>query len=403
MDRERIERIGRRVLLPCVAVLLALAVGGILVSTLGVSAWDAAATVVQAGFTCDPGYCNIGGTFALAAPIIFCALGAVVSLRSGLFSIGQEGQYALGGLAAAGVGYAVPLPLGVHPVFCLLIAAIVGALWGVIPAVLKVYLGVNELIITIVLNTVAGLLLDFLVNYPLRFEASTVGYTQPILDTAKLPLFDTSTKFGLAFPLALLAALGVWFYLSRTTRGYEQRMGGEAPAFARYSGMSSRGAVLRAGLMGGALAGLGGGVQVLGTNYRVIEGFSDGTGLTGLTAAILGGTTAIGAAVVGVLYAGITVGAVNGLQIVLGVPREIGSTVLALMIVFVAAQAPLLARLERFTDRRRANGMIDAGAPPPPPPPPPSPPAPEAPDVHRAGGWDDAASTIRPHAEEVTP
>ncbi|MGD6771328.1 hypothetical protein VQ049_13450, partial [Staphylococcus arlettae] len=74
--------------------------------------------------------------------------------------------------------------------------------------------------------------------------------------------------------------------------------------------MSSSGAVLRAGLLGGALAGVGGGVQVLGTNYRVIEGFSDGTGLTGLTAAILGGTAAIGAAIVSVLYAGITVGAV---------------------------------------------------------------------------------------------
>lgn len=360
MDRESIERAFRRVLSPFLAVLLALLVGGVLVSTLGVSAWDAAATVVQAGFTCDPGYCNLGGTLALAAPIILCALGAVVSLRSGLFSIGQEGQYALGGLAAAVAGYVLPLPLGVHPVVCLAVAAVIGALWGVIPAVLKVYLGVNELIITIVLNTVAGLLLDFLVNYPLRAEASTVGYTHSILPTARLPLFDASTKFGVAFPLAVAAAIGVWFYLSRTTRGYEQRMAGEAPLFARYSGMSSSGAVLRAGLLGGALAGVGGGVQVLGTNYRVIEGFSDGTGLTGLTAAILGGTAAIGAAIVSVLYAGITVGAVNGLQIVLGIPREIGSTVLALMIVFVAAQVPLLTRVERFFDRRRSNRLIDA-------------------------------------------
>jgi simple sugar transport system permease protein len=360
MDRESIERGVRRVLAPALAVLLALAVGGVLVSTLGVSAWDAAATVVQAGFTCDPAYCNLAGTLALAAPIMFCALGAVISLRSGLFSIGQEGQYALGGLVAAVAGYALPLPFGVHPVVCLLAAALAGALWGVIPALLKVYLGVNELIITIVLNTMAGLLLDFLVNYPLRAESSTVGYTHSILETARLPLFDTSTKLGLALPLAIVAAIGVWFHLSRTTRGFEQRMAGEAPSFARYSGMSSSGAVLRAGLLGGALAGVGGGVQVLGTNYRVIEGFSDGTGLTGLTAAILGGTTAVGAAVVAVLYAGITVGAVNGLQIVLGVPREIGSTVLALMIVFVAAQAPLLSKVERYFDRRRANRLMDA-------------------------------------------
>ncbi|WP_169564338.1 ABC transporter permease [Microbacterium indicum] len=358
MNRESAERVVIRASLPVAAIVLALTIGGLLIWTLGVSPFAAAVTVVQAGFGCDPAYCNIGGTFALAGPIIFCALGAVVSLRSGLFSIGQEGQYALGGLAGAVVGYAIPAPAGLHPVLCLAAAAIVGGLWGVIPAVLKVFLGVNELIITIVLNTIAGLLVDFLVNYPLRAEASTVGYTPSIADTARLPLFDSSTKVGLAFVLALIATVLVWFYLSRTTRGYEQRMSGEAMLFARYAGMSGTASVLRAGLIGGALAGVGGGIQVIGTNYRVIEGFSDGTGLTGLTAAILGGTTAIGAGVVGILYAGITVGAVNGLQILLGVPREIGSTVLALMIVFVAFQTPLTTRIERARERRRASRLL---------------------------------------------
>jgi ABC-type uncharacterized transport system permease subunit len=363
VNRDGIERTLRRIGLPVAAIVLALFVGGVLVSALGVAPLEAASTVVAAGFSCEPGYCNLGGTLTLAGPIIFCALGAVVSLRSGLFSIGQEGQYALGGLAAAVAGYSISLPSGVHPVVCLLAAAVVGALWGVIPAALKVFLGVNELIITIVLNAMAALLLDFLVNYPLRAEASTAGYTPSIAETARLPVFDTSTKFGLAFLLAMIAVVVVWFFLSRTASGYEQRMSGEATLFARYSGMSSTRAVLRAGVLGGALAGLGGGIQVLGTNYRVIEGFSDGTGLTGLTAAILGGTTAIGAGLVGILYAGITVGAVNGLQIVLGVPREIGSTVLALMIVFVAAQAPLLTRIERWVDRRRANRALDATPP----------------------------------------
>lgn len=355
MHVNALLRAGRRVGSPLLAVSIALLVGAVLVGALGQSPLTAAATVVQAGFSCTSDYCNLGGTLALAAPTIFCALGAVVVLRTGLFSIGQEGQYALGGLAAAVVGAGVRLPAGIHPVVCLLAAAIVGAAWGVIPAVLKVFLGVNELIITIVLNTIAGLLVDFLVNYPLRAEASTVGYTRVIHESAQLPTFDVSTKFGFAFVLAVVACIGVWLYLGRTTRGYEQRMSGDAPRFAYYSGISSTRSVLRAAMIGGALAGIGGGVQVLGANYRVIEGFSDGTGLTGLTAAILGGTSAIGAGLVGVLYSGITVGAVNGLQIVLGVPREIGSTVLALMIVFVAVQAPVLTRVERQLDHMRAT------------------------------------------------
>lgn len=359
MVREKLEAVALRSALPAAAVLVALAFGGALVALLGVDPLDAASTVAVAGFACEPEHCNLGGTLSLSGPIIFCALGAVVSLRSGLFSIGQEGQYALGGLAGAVIGFAIPAPAGVHPILCLAAAGIVGALWGVIPAVLKVYLGVNRLIITIVLNAMAGLIVDFLVNYPLRADASTVGYTPTIAETARLPLFDTSTKVGVALVLAVIACVVVWFFLSRTTRGYEQRMSGQAAPFARYAGMSATSSVIRAGLLGGALAGIGGGIQVLGVNYRVIEGFSDGTGFTGLTAAILGGTTAIGAGVVGILYAGITVGAVNGLQIMLGVPREIGSTLLAFMIVLVAAQAPLQARIERARDRRRSRRTSD--------------------------------------------
>lgn len=358
-NRDELQRRLRRVGMPVVAILLALAVGVILVAVSGQPPLEAAQLVVQAGFSCDPGYCNLGGTLALAAPIMLCALGAVVVLRSGLFSIGQEGQYVLGALAAAVVGYYIELPGGVHQPIAILAAAVVGALYGLIPGLLRVFLGVNELIVTIILNAVAALLVDFLVSYPFRAEASTVGYTYAVRETARLPLFDVSTKFGLAFVIAVAAVALIWFHLGKSTAGYEQRMSGEAAAFARYSGMPNTRAVLRAALIGGALAGVGGAVQVLGVNYRVIEGFADGTGLTGLTAAILGGTTALGAGLVGILYAGITVGAVNGLQIGLGIPREIGSTVLALMILFVAVQGPLLLRWERWLNRRRANRRLD--------------------------------------------
>lgn len=180
MDREVIWRNVRRIGMPVTAVLVALLAGAALVGALGQSPLVAAQTVIEAGFSCSPEYCNLGGTLALATPIIFCALGAVVVLRTGLFSIGQEGQYALGGLAAAVVGYGINAPAGLHPILCLAAAAVVGALWGLIPAVLRVFLGVNELIVTIVLNAIAGLLVDFLVNYPLRAEASTSGYTPSI-------------------------------------------------------------------------------------------------------------------------------------------------------------------------------------------------------------------------------
>ena len=343
---------------PVIAVVLALFVGGILVAASGVPPFEALGSIIQAGFSCNPPFCNFATVLTTAAPLILTTLGAVMVLRAGLFSIGQEGQYGMGALATVFVGYAVPLPEGMHAVVALLAGAIVGALVGTIPALFRVFLGANELIVSIIVNSIAALLLSFLVNYPMRAAGGSTSYTPMIADTARLPVFDPATKLGVNLIIALAMVAVVWVYMSRSTWGYEQRMAGEASIFARYSGMRTRVAVIRAAAVGGALAGVGGGVQVLGMNYRVIEGFMDGTGFNGLTAAILGGTTLLGGTLAAVLFSGITVGAINGLQILMGIPREIGAAVLALMILFVSIQAPLLERFELWISKRRGTAEI---------------------------------------------
>lgn len=362
-----LARLAQRVTVPIMAVLLALVVGGVLIAVSGVSPFDAFSAIVQSGLSCNPGFCNVGTVLTTAAPLIMTTLGSVMVLRAGLFSIGQEGQYGMGAIAAVFVGYAVPLPAGIHPVVSLLAAAIAGALIGIIPALFRVFLGANELIVSIIVNSIAALFLSYLVNYPMRDGGGTSSYTPVVNETARLPVFDTATKLGLNLVIALVFVGIVWVYMSRSTWGYEQRMAGEAPIFARYSGMRTRVAVIRAAALGGALAGIGGGIQVLGMNYRVIEGFMDGTGFNGLTAAILGGTTVIGGTLAAVLFSVITVGAINGLQITMGIPREIGATMLALMILFVSIQSPILERFELWISKRRGAAEIASRAAEPPP------------------------------------
>jgi len=353
-----VARLVQRVAVPVLAVIFALIVGGFLVAASGYPPADAFFTVMQSAFSCSPAYCNFATVLTTAAPLILTTLGAILVLSAGLFSIGQEGQYGLGGLAAVVVGYAIPLPEGLHAAAALLAGAIAGAAVGVIPAVFRIFLGANELIVSIILNSIVMLVLSYLVNYPLRQSGGSASYTEVVDETARLAVFDPATKLGMNIVIALAFVVVVWVYLRRSTWGYEQRMAGAASAFARYSGMRTRVAVIRAAALGGALAGIGGGIQVIGMNYRVIDGFMDGTGFNGLTAAILGGMTVFGGALAALLFSAITVGAVNGLQIMMGIPREIGATVLALMIVFVSVQAPLVERLELWLSKKRGAAEI---------------------------------------------
>ncbi|MBN9755830.1 ABC transporter permease [Pseudonocardia sp. Ae707_Ps2] len=349
----------RAVVVSLGAALLGLLVGALLIRIGGADPLAAAATVLDAGFSCRPDRCDLLNTLALLPPLGLCALAGVVVLRSGMFSIGQEGQYAVGGVAAGWVGYALPLPGVTHLLGAILAAVLAGALWALVPALLKVRFGVNELICSIIFNNIAILLVSYLISFPMRADRSSQPFTPRIERSAQLPVFDTASKVGVGVVVVVTATVAVWFLLFRTTWGYEQRMTGEAPAFGLHSGMAAGPAAVRAMLVSGGIAGLAGAVQVLGVNYRVVDGFADGTGFNGLTAALLGGLSPVGALVAAFAFAGISTGAVNGLQVQLGIPSELGGTVFAVMIVLVALRPPVLRRWQEH--RRRTT---DGTAPP---------------------------------------
>jgi general nucleoside transport system permease protein len=339
MSRQKIRQILDAILVPFLAVISGLAVMGLLIIIAKKPVIESYQILIKFGFGCkDLAHCAFFTTLERSTPLILTGLSAVVAFRSGMFSIGQEGQFLMGSVMAAWLGYSIHLPNVIHPIVIILASMIAGAIYGWIPGVLRVRLGVNELLATIIMNGIAVTFTEYLVEYPMRADKSTTAYSPVIDQTAWLPSFFAGSKWGVGFIIAILAVLAVYFYLWRTKAGYEQRMAGQSKKFALFGGIPSNEAAIRAMVISGALAGLAGAVEVLGVQRRIMTGYSTGLGFDGLTAAILGQTHPIGVTVVAILFSGLKLGAQLGLQIKADIPRELGGTIIGFIILFVAAR-----------------------------------------------------------------
>lgn len=365
MTAETRKKILNSFLTPILAVMSGLALAAMLILMTGANPLAAYAQLFRAGFSCaEFQHCNLFTTFQLATPLMLTGLSAVVAFRAGLFSLGQEGQLILGGMTAAWLGYAIHLPPIVHPAVAIVAAMLVGGIYGWFPGVLKVRLGVNEIISTIVLNSIANLFVLYLINFPLRADQSTTAHSVPIDETARLVAFASGSKWGIGFVLALLAAGLVYLYLWRSSPGYEQRMAGQAPFFARFGGIPSEQATIRGMFISGMLAGLAGAIQALGVHYRMLDGFSGGLGFDGVTAAILGQVHPLGTIIAATFFAGLRQGAQVGLQFAFKIPRELGGGIIALMILFVAADQLFryhIDRIDALWQRLRSKTSMKEG------------------------------------------
>jgi simple sugar transport system permease protein len=352
MNVETRQRIEYNVIIPLLAIISGLLLASIFVAVAGKNPLEAYARIAQSAFSCERfSRCAFFTTLQLATPLILTGLSAVVAFRTGMFSLGQEGQLYLGGMMAAWLGYVIHLPPIIHPAFAIAAAMLVGGIYGWIPGMLKVRLGVNEIISTIVLNNIALLFVRYLINFPLRADTSTTAHSPVIDDTARLASFAPGSDWGVGFILAILAAVAVYLYLWRSAPGYEQRMAGQSLRFALFGGIPSKQAAERGMFISGMLGGLAGAIEALGVHGRMLDGFSSGLGFDGLTAAILGQVHPLGTFIVAILFAGLRNGAQIGLQFSMRIPRELGGGIIALMILFVAAPQlyrPIITRIDRW-------------------------------------------------------
>lgn len=295
----------------------------------------------------------LGESGIKAALLILTGLSVALAFQVGLFNIGAHGQLLVGAIAAAFVGAAVSLPALVHLPLALLAAAVAGGLYGLLPALLKVYRGVHEVISTIMLNWIAVSLIEgWLVIGPLAATAeggaSRAG-TEEIALSAQLPrLLGESSRLHLGFPLALLLAFALWLWLTRTHRGFETRVVGLSWEAARTAGMPVARRVLRGMWMSGALAGLAGALLVLGTEFHYPATLGGGYGFDGIAIALIGNAQPVGT-VLAALFFGVLKAGGTRMQLA-GVHRSFPELIQGVALLLVAgryAWVKLLARRRR--------------------------------------------------------
>lgn len=289
------------------------------------------------------------------------ALAVAVGFQMKLFNIGVEGQYRLAACVAAIVGGALVLPPVVHTVVIIIAGALAGAVWAAIPALLKAYRGVSEVISTIMLNFVATGVIAYLIRQDTfgLLVGNNIS-TTPIPGSGQFPgisFGSSGTLFGMVFVAALLG-LGYWFMLNRTRFGFELKASGESPTAATAGGVDARRMVIVALVLSGAIAGLVGLVEVLGRDFAYTLTSPQGYGFTGIAVALLGRNHPAGIALGALLWAFLDKSAValDGV----GVPREIvlimqGSVVLSVVVAY-----EIVRRYELAAEQRRVAAQLRA-------------------------------------------
>jgi ABC-type uncharacterized transport system permease subunit len=306
-----------------------------------------------------------------AAIYYLSGLAVALGFQMKLFNIGVEGQFRLAACVAAIVGGAWALPPVLHPLVIILVAALVGAGWAGIAALLKAYRGVNEVISTIMLNAISTGLVAYLIR-PDTFgvlRGNNIS-TAPISPSGRLPgiaLGSPAGSAGTVFAMVFVAvALGVgyWFLLGRTRFGFELKASGESPTAALAGGVNARRMTITALLLSGAVAGLVGLPELLGRDFAYTLDSPQGYGFTGIAIALIGRNNPVGIAFGALLWAFLDKAALALDNI--GVPREIavimqGVTVIAVVIGYeVVHRYELAAQQRRVAER--AGGLGPAGA-----------------------------------------
>jgi simple sugar transport system permease protein len=299
---------------------------------------------------------DFGETIRTVTPLLLSGLAVALAFRTGLFNIGVEGQFIVGQLAAVIVALHLPLPPVLHMLVAMLAGAVAGAIWAAVPGWLKATRGVNEVIVTIMMNFIALYLSNVLIRVWLTNGADS---TERIPESASLRLSFLSEMFDgarihLGIVFAILSAILMYILVWRTRLGFELRAVGHSPLAAEYAGMSVKKSIILSMMISGSFAGLAGAGEALGTSgYIAIQPAFTGIALDGIAVALLGANSPIGVTLAALLFGVLTYGGGN-MQFEAGVPFEVIRVVFAAIILFVAANVS--GRIMEWFKRKKRGG-----------------------------------------------
>jgi len=333
-------------LLPLLNLTAAMLMTALLILVLGENPLEALEVLAFGAFGYGEG---VGYTLYYATNFIFTGLAFAVAFHAGLFNIGAEGQAYLGGL---GVGLAC-LALDQHLPFVVILPAAIlggaamGALWGAIPGWLQARRGAHIVITTIMFNFIAAAVMTYLLVNVLIEPGQAAPETRDFAASATLPSLDALLRvFGLdpgrsplnlAFVVALLACVAVWFFLWKTRQGYALRVCGQSHDAARYAGIDPGRMTVLAMALAGALAGLMALNEIMGVQQRLLLGFTGGYGFVGIAVALMGRNHPAGIVAAAVLFGALYQGGSELAFVMPTISRDMVVVIQGLVILFAGA------------------------------------------------------------------
>ncbi len=326
------------VLYTIIAIIIGFIIGAIFLVIAGISPTAAYSKLLESVVS-KPKYWV--WTLTYASPVILTGLSVAFSFRTGVFNIGAEGQFVMGALAATIVGILVDVPAIIHVPLCIIAAAAAGAIWSLICGVMKVKKGIHEVLSFIMFNWIAYYLSNYAVNTTILHKEGSGEATKDLLPSARLLFSDkiismtgcSAANAGII--IAIVLAIITWVIIEKTTLGYKLKAVGFNSSSAQYAGIDSGKSILMALGISGALAGIGGAVQIMGMGGRLAQFASqENYGFEGITVALIGGSNPIGVIFAGIFYGSMKYG--GSKLTLLNAPSEIVNIIMGCVVIFIA-------------------------------------------------------------------
>ena len=344
------------------SILLGFLVGAIFLSIMGLSVGEAYGRLISS-VTSLKGFSYV---IVYSIPYIVVGLSVAFSFKTGVFNIGAEGQFVVGSMAAAVVGILagnLPKPLLIP--LCFLVAMAAGAIWGIIVGFLKTKWGINEVLSMIMFNWVAFYLSNFIAGFPAIHSDGTAEATKNISANASTLLPKSMiNSLGLCptanwgILVAIAATVLAWFIIEKTTLGYELKAVGSNKFAAEYGGINVNRSILTALAISGALAGLGGALQLMGMGSRIsVFSSQEGFGFAGIVVALIGCSNPFGVLIAGIFYGALIFGG-SKLNLV-GAPTQLINVIVGTVVFFIAISV-IFQNLKRIKTRAYRNAEATA-------------------------------------------
>lgn len=321
---------------PLIGILLGLLAGAGLIALSGVNPLAAYAAMLNGAIGSPQSIANV---LVRASPLLLTGVGVAIGIKAGLWNVGAEGYMYMGAIGATAVGIApLQVPPIIHITLAILAGAVVGGVWGLLPAYLRAYRGVNEVVTTIMMNYVAQFFTSWLVHepQPMAEPGSFFPMSQILAPTAKLPILMPGTSLHPGFIIGIAACILFYLAIRFTPFGFRTRMLGANPEAARYAGVNVERQILFVLLIGALMGGVAGAFEVMGLKMRLYQDFVGGVGFEGVAVALLAAGNPLGVIASALFFSAVKTGGA-AMSVTTGVGGPMTVVIEALCVIFVIA------------------------------------------------------------------